>query len=436
MTEKKAIRLSKLTREFNVGISTLTDFLKKKGVEVDPNPNTKVPPELYDLLSKEFSSEISVKKESEKLSLKNLREKKESVSINDLQKTLEDIDETEEADDEVLIKDQTVHKTKEIEPEKPKKPDLKVIGKIDLDSLKKQKPVTEHKKDIQEDEPIHEKMDETIQQKQKDETPVAGASVPEEEIKEVAKEEPVEEKLPGEETTEIEETPVAATEHESDKETEDKEVIDLKVVGKIDLESMNQRTRPLKKTKEERETERKQRETERTEKIPQPIEQEEIQPEPKEQEEQVTEQIIQQAHEVERKDENHIATKVKKLVGPTVVGRIDLPVKEDRKKVASSSDSEFERNKNKKKRKRIRIDNQKVKLQGNDKPSEQQQTERVKKDPKNKSKILWHVLQPKANQKDQDTAGKKEMQLACATRKRSKDRRHGKMSSKLLNLYQ
>ena len=65
MTDKKELRLSKLAREFNVGISTIVEFLKKKGFDIDANPNTKVAPELLNILSKEFSSDVSAKKESE-----------------------------------------------------------------------------------------------------------------------------------------------------------------------------------------------------------------------------------------------------------------------------------------------------------------------------------------------------------------------------------
>ncbi len=82
----KGTRLSKIAREFNVGISTIVEFLNKKGYEVDPNPNTKVTEEIYDILIHEYSADISVKKESDLLSLKNLRDKKETISINDIDK--------------------------------------------------------------------------------------------------------------------------------------------------------------------------------------------------------------------------------------------------------------------------------------------------------------------------------------------------------------
>jgi len=42
------MRLSKIAREFNVGISTIIEFLNKKGYSVDPNPNTKITPDIYE----------------------------------------------------------------------------------------------------------------------------------------------------------------------------------------------------------------------------------------------------------------------------------------------------------------------------------------------------------------------------------------------------
>ena len=90
MTEDiKVTRLSKAAREFNVGISTIVEFLHKKGFDLDPNPNTKLPHEAYILLIKEYSTDISVKKESEKLILKDLHRKKESVSIDDFSEKTE-----------------------------------------------------------------------------------------------------------------------------------------------------------------------------------------------------------------------------------------------------------------------------------------------------------------------------------------------------------
>ena len=81
MTDIKATRLSKIARELNVGISTIVDFLHKKGFKIDTNPNTKVTPEQYDLLLQEYSNDLSVKRESERLNLKYLREKQENDQL-------------------------------------------------------------------------------------------------------------------------------------------------------------------------------------------------------------------------------------------------------------------------------------------------------------------------------------------------------------------
>ena len=83
MVAGKTIRLSKLAREFNVGIHTIVEFLHKKGFDIDSNPNTKVEEEAVQLLEKEYKIDISLKKESEKISLKSQRPKKEVISIEE-----------------------------------------------------------------------------------------------------------------------------------------------------------------------------------------------------------------------------------------------------------------------------------------------------------------------------------------------------------------
>jgi translation initiation factor IF-2 len=138
MTEDiKATRLSKAAREFNVGISTIVEFLHRKGFDLDPNPNTKLPHEAYLLLLKEYSSDLNVKKESEKLILKDLHRKKETVSIDDVPDS--STGEDQERDEEILIKDtSTTKKTIDIKTE-IKKPDIKLVGKIDLEKTLKPK---------------------------------------------------------------------------------------------------------------------------------------------------------------------------------------------------------------------------------------------------------------------------------------------------------
>lgn len=184
----KAIRLSKAAREFNVGIATIVEFLHKKGFDVDTNPNTKLPPEAYDLLAVEYSSEITVKKESEKLSMRHFMETHEKEEVFEDETTTE----SAEQEEEVLIKDssgaadlvdkvpeaETVKKPDIIPPaeepekkpeeekekkvaaeptEKEKEPGPKVVGKVELEK-KKVKPTGEEPKEKKEEKEEKEEL--------------------------------------------------------------------------------------------------------------------------------------------------------------------------------------------------------------------------------------------------------------------------------------
>ena len=60
------IRLNKVTRDLNVGITTVVEFLQKKGYAIEANPNTKLTDEQYDLLVKEFSTDKDLKLKTER----------------------------------------------------------------------------------------------------------------------------------------------------------------------------------------------------------------------------------------------------------------------------------------------------------------------------------------------------------------------------------
>lgn len=117
------IRLNKVTRDLNVGITTVVDFLQKKGYTVEANPNTKITEEQYAALIKEFSKDKDLKIESEKIiqERQNKERNKVSVSIEDIHPELK--------------------KPEVIETVVPEdvRPKFKPVGKIDLDGLKKKK---------------------------------------------------------------------------------------------------------------------------------------------------------------------------------------------------------------------------------------------------------------------------------------------------------
>lgn len=272
MVNGKATRLSKAAKEFNVGISTITEFLNKKGIKIESSPNAKISPEAYDLLIDEYSSDVSIKKKSEELSQKLQIEKDDDESVANIERQ-EIVEE-----DQVIIKDFSSSK---IEPVVQKE-EPRVVGKIDLDLLKK--PKTTKEKSVEETSDIVE--------------------------------------------TKIEEKKKEPIEHEKSKVKDD-----IKVVGKVDLDSMNQKTRPDKKTKEKKEAERQTKLEKRTE----DLDKEEV----KEKQE-ITQDIAE--------DESLIKTKIEKLTGPTVVGKIELPEKIKRAK-ENNKKADY---KIKKKRKRIR----------------------------------------------------------------------------------
>jgi len=251
MSENKAIRLSKLAREFNVGISTIVEFLQKKGHNIDSNPNTKIEPELYDLLLKEYSSDLDVKKKSESFSLQNLREKKDSLTIEDA----EEVPEQEEEEEQLLIKDvsaspskpekKPVEQPEEEEPVAEKvKPASgpKVLGKVDLSSFERRKPdkkkEEEKKKAVEEEEKKAKKTEASKEEKSEKEPE---SEEKKEEKKKSEKEDHQKETKQEEKVQEVEQD-TEKKEEKKDKEEgngEIKTVIEKlsgpTVVGKIDL---------------------------------------------------------------------------------------------------------------------------------------------------------------------------------------------------------
>jgi translation initiation factor IF-2 len=321
----KSFRLSKVAREFNVGLSTIVEFLGKNGVEIDSNPNAKVSPEAYDLLVGEYSSDLSMKKESEELSLKHSRAKQQTVSLDDV----DEESSTKEKEEEIIIKDVSAPVAEEV-VEKTESKAPKVVGKIDLETISGKKKKQEE--DAVEEEPVKEEVKEEVVE------PAAEAA-------------PVEEEK-------VEETPVSSDDTAEEKsEEEDKE--NVKVIGKIDLSSINQKTRPARKSKKEKEEERKAKTktTEEEDSTEQPAEKPEVET-VKELEAEVKEEVQEETKE------DFIQTEFQKLSGPTVVGKIELPKKVEKKKETSDSDSDDDKNKKKKKRKRIRKDKERVSLDG------------------------------------------------------------------------
>ncbi|WP_072541473.1 translation initiation factor IF-2 [Bacteroides mediterraneensis] len=247
------IRLNKVTRDLNVGITTVVDFLQKKGYTVEANPNTKITEEQYAVLVKEFSKDKDLKIESEKIiqERQNKDRNKASVSIEDIHPELK--------------------KTEVIETVVPDdvRPKFKPVGKIDLDTLKRKKkpavvepaevPAAQEgpaKPEPENKEPEVEKVEkvETVEVP----TPQQPQQVEKEETKqpeikaEELKSAPMEEEKKQQSVQENKEDEVFKI-----RPTEFKSKIN--VVGQIDLAALNQSTRPKKKSKEEKKKEREEK---------------------------------------------------------------------------------------------------------------------------------------------------------------------------------
>ncbi|MBN1597259.1 MAG: translation initiation factor IF-2 [Bacteroidales bacterium] len=300
MTDTKATRLSKIAREFNVGISTIVDFLHKKGQKIDTNPNTKISTEQYEMLLDEFSSDLSIKKESEKLHLRHLKEKQQVISLDDVSES-----DTESSNDqeELLVKDSSGTSTI-FESEAVK------------DKEKQYKPGAVDKNDLEEKKKPEEQVSDKLKEEEADLLKEGG---------------------------EKEKQKKAVTSDKEGKPEDEEEKSKVKVVGKIDLDAMNQRTRPVKSVKKEDDKEKEQKaETETGD------------------EDLIIEDDLESGIDEdipEEVKEEIIRARVEKLTGPTVLGKIDLPKKQEKE----PAEDRF--HEHKKKRKRIRKDKEKVSLE-------------------------------------------------------------------------
>ncbi len=329
MAVTNAKRLSQVARELNVGISTIVEYLHKKGFEIDSSPNSKIESEQYDMLLTAFRSDKSAKMESEKISRRKISIRENYQSENEKihkNETISLLESSANKEKEIHVKEKNtepkieekVEILKDIEEIPVKIEGPKIIGKINLNETKKiDVPIQEQENPVKEEIIIHEKHPEIVEEITLKEIGNISEEIstkhPEEHIETAEKQE----KLQPE--TLIEKVAVE----------EEKE---LKILGKIDLNLLNQRTRPEKKTRRERENERIEREKQKSEKL-------------KESTEKTAEVEISTKKPILKVgEEDFIETKFTQLSGPTVVGKIEL------KEEKISDDKKKKRKKRKRKR--------------------------------------------------------------------------------------
>ena len=131
MTNNKKTRLIQVAKEFKVGLSTITDYLLKKGVGADLSPNSPVSPEVYAMLEKEFGSNRSITgNERDNIRERISLNKQATVSLGGEKK------ESKAEEQEVIIKSNVISVKDEIQQPK-------ILGKIDLEPKKKSEPKPE-----------------------------------------------------------------------------------------------------------------------------------------------------------------------------------------------------------------------------------------------------------------------------------------------------
>ena len=108
------IRLSKIIRQFNIGLDILVDFLHRQGVEVEANPNAKVSDELLPAIGKQFGKDLELKQAADKVDVKIT----EIIEKNN-KKRSRDIEEEEEPEHETIIKSNTFFNPKKEQVAEP-----------------------------------------------------------------------------------------------------------------------------------------------------------------------------------------------------------------------------------------------------------------------------------------------------------------------------
>ena len=243
------IRLKTIAKELNVGVNTIVEFLHKKGYVIDANPNTKIDSGQYAMLIKEYSSDMMAKKQMEK-----------QVEID--KKRKENI--TAEKEQTNKPQNNAAETTNQSNP----KPEIKLVGKIDLGQNKTKTTNTQQQQKTADDN----KQKQPVQQ----------------------------------DNTKTENSGNQGSQQKNDNKKNQqgnrpqREDRTVKVVGKVDLDSLNPKNRNNdRKQGDKRDDNRQQQDRNRK-------------PE-------------RQAAEASERSEEIFAPRVQKITGPTILGKIELP---------------------------------------------------------------------------------------------------------------
>lgn len=237
-------RLVKIAKELNVGTSTIVDYLKKRGFEIENKPTSKVTDEMHDALLKEFSNSIAEKEKADKLvigtRIKPEEEKPKFTPRQEVPAEPKPVQPPKETPEKQIVQPEQAKEEVKVEipepkVEEPAKHQLKVVGKIDLDA-QKPKPKKEEEKP----------------------TPKQVESPPKVEEKEIAQPKVEEEKPAKEEPKEVIKEPVIVKEEPKVVTPEPPKTNELiraeaptlkgpKILGRIDADRLKEMNRPKRK---------------------------------------------------------------------------------------------------------------------------------------------------------------------------------------------
>ena len=229
------VRLNKVLTELNIGLQTAIDYLKNKPslgeIKDDANVNTKISDDQYDALVKEFKGDKDVKTQAGMIFPKKKEKPKKEFKPEPVAEVKEETRQT-----------------------------FTPLGKIDLDAIGK--PAKKEEKPKQEPVEAPQPQESPVEVKKEEPVEVTVKVEPEPEQKPEPQPEPKEEVKAEAEQKEPEQQEVTASTEETEiftLKSEEKMAPKVNVLGKIDLDSLNQSTRPKKKSKEERRKEREEK---------------------------------------------------------------------------------------------------------------------------------------------------------------------------------
>ncbi len=230
-----AIKLIKACKELNIGMSTAVEFLAKQGMQIETDPNLRIEDDIYMKLAKEFNRDMALKMEAER--------QQQQRQERDIQKVLTLDSAQEEADKKAA---EAARKAAQEAAEAAKKAAEEAARKAQEEA---ERAAEAARKAQEEADRLAAEREAQEQARREAELAAEAAAKATEQAaeKEPAAEQPKEEKK----KTEVFSLgkPVLKSQP--------------KVVGKIDLDTLNQATHPRQKTKEEKKKEREEREQQR-----------------------------------------------------------------------------------------------------------------------------------------------------------------------------